>query len=295
LNPLGIHALVWTGGWDEPDARLAISQTKSLGYDFVEIPLLDPSGTDPDMTRRTLDEYELGATCSLGLSFTADISSEDPETAARGEALLADAVAVCRDVGSPYLGGVIYSAMGKYMRPATEAGRAQCFERLARIADRAAASGIKVGIEPVNRYESNLVNNADTAIAMIEAVGATNLVVHLDSYHMNIEEGDLAAPVLRAAERLGYVHIGESHRGYLGSGSIDFGRLFRALAYIDYSGPIAFESFSSNVVSEDFCSALGVWRDLWDDGRDLAAHAKAFIGEQLIAARRSSWAGGGVT
>jgi D-psicose/D-tagatose/L-ribulose 3-epimerase len=110
--------------------------------------------------------------------------------------------------------------------------------------------------------------------------------VHLDVYHANIEEGDVARPVRLAGDRLGYVHVGESHRGYLGSGTIDFAAFFRALVHAGYTGPITFESFSSAVVSPEFAAALGVWRNLWDDGRDLAAHARTFIADQLHAARR---------
>jgi D-psicose/D-tagatose/L-ribulose 3-epimerase len=74
---------------------------------------------------------------------------------------------------------------------------------------------VTIGVEAVNRYESNLVNTAEQALELVEEVGAPNLVVHLDAYHMNIEEANLADPVRMCAERLGYVHIGESHRGYL--------------------------------------------------------------------------------
>lgn len=78
-----------------------------------------------------------------------------------------------------------------------------------------------------------------------------------------------------------YVHIGESHRGYLGSGSVDFPALFGALADSGYTGPITFESFSSAVVSKDLSNALCVWRNLWDDGADLAQHARGFIDQSL--------------
>lgn len=81
-----------------------------------------------------------------------------------------------------------------------------------------------------------------------------------------------------------YIHIGESHRGYLGTGSCDFRSLFRALARSDYSGPITFESFSSAVVSKDLSNALCVWRDLWNDGPHLAQHARQFIASEMTAA-----------
>jgi D-psicose/D-tagatose/L-ribulose 3-epimerase len=81
------------------------------------------------------------------------------------------------------------------------------------------------------------------------------------------------------------VHIGENHRGYLGSGHLDFGAFFHALADVDYTGPITFESFSSAVVSPGLSSDLAVWRNLWSDGADLAAHARSFIAGQLAASR----------
>lgn len=83
-----------------------------------------------------------------------------------------------------------------------------------------------------------------------------------------------------------YVHVGEAHRGYLGSGSVDFEGLFRALVASGYAGPITFESFSSAVVSKDLSNALCVWRNLWEDGDDLAAHARQFIDGHLRAAEQ---------
>lgn len=280
-NPLGVHALVWVAGWSEPEARRAIARTHEAGFDLIEIPLLDPRSVDAAMTRRLLDESGVGATCSLGLPFEADVSNADPGVAARGEALLADAIDVTAAVGARFLGGVVYSAMGKYLEPPTQRGRRHAVDALRRAAERAARRDVAIGIEAVNRYESNLVNTADQALALVEDVGAENVVVHLDSYHMNIEESDLAEPVRRCGARLGYVHVGESDRGYLGRGTVDFGQLFRALADIGYPGPIVFESFSTVVVSPAFATALAIWRDPWQDGLDVARSARAFVETQL--------------
>lgn len=287
MNRLGVHALVWTGGWSNEDCRVAVTSTKEAGFDFIEVPLLDPAAVDVAMTRKQLEAEGLGATCSLGLSFETDISSEDDEVSARGERLLTSAVEVSAGIGAPFLGGVLYSAMDKYRTPATPASWERCVEVLGRVAEVAAREGVTLGIEPVNRYESNLCNSARQALQMIDHIAADNVVVHLDCYHMNIEEGDLETPVLLAADRLGYVHVGESHRGYLGSGTVDFARFFRALARVGYQGPVAFESFSSQVISQEFCSALAVWRDPWTDNRALAVHARRFMQDQLVAAKRA--------
>ena len=140
-----------------------------------------------------------------------------------------------------------------------------------------------LGIELVNRYESNLVNAADQALALIADIGAPNVTVHLDTYHMNIEEADFRQPVLACSDagRLGYVHIGESHRGYLGTGTVDFDTFFSALREVGYDGTIVFESFSSAVVAPDLSTTLAIWRNTWSDGMDLATKAREFILERI--------------
>ena len=110
----------------------------------------------------------------------------------------------------------------------------------------------------------------------------------IDTYHMNIEEGFLAqGPGGLRRPDLGYFHIGESHRGYLGTGTVDFTAVFRSLERIGYDGPIAFESFSSAVVDPVLSKMLGVWRNLWSDSYDLARHAKAFMDAQRVAAKHA--------
>ncbi|WP_148717042.1 sugar phosphate isomerase/epimerase family protein [Chitinolyticbacter meiyuanensis] len=277
MNPLGIHALVWAGNLAPEAARKVIGQSKAAGYDVVELSLHEPASMDVGLIRDLLRQHDLKVACSRGLAFDADVSSEDAAVVARGVALLEQAVQLTHDLGGSYFGGVPYSALGKYGHPVSAAGRRNVVQSLKRLADFAGNRGVTIGIEVVNRYESNVINTARQALALIDEVGAPNLVVHLDTYHMNIEEADFVQPVLECGERLGYVHIGESHRGYLGSGTIDFTAFFHALAMIRYAGPITFESFSSAVVAQGLSNDLAVWRNLWDDGMDLATHARSFM------------------
>jgi D-psicose/D-tagatose/L-ribulose 3-epimerase len=130
-----------------------------------------------------------------------------------------------------------------------------------------------------------VINTAHDALVLADDIGEDNVLIHLDTYHMNIEEDDLVRPVHEVV-LLGYVHIGENHRGYLGSGHLDFTAFFHALADIGYQCPITFESFSSTVVMEGLSNDLAIWRNLWSDGKDLARHAHGFITQQLHASRR---------
>src|SRR5690606_34002433 len=219
-----------------------------------------------------------------GLAFDADVSSDDPEVVARGAAILQDSLEVVAGLGGSVLTGALYSALGKYGRPLTSAGRANVVAVLRDLAREAAGRDVTLGLEICNRYETNVINTARDALRLADDIGEDNVMIHLDTYHMNIEESDFVTPVLEVGDRLGYVHIGENHRGYLGSGSIDFPAFFHALATIGFDGPITFESFSSAVVSPTLSNDLAVWRSLWTDGDDLARRAHQFIETHLAAA-----------
>jgi D-psicose/D-tagatose/L-ribulose 3-epimerase len=239
-----------------------------------------------------LQNNGLAAACSRGLARDADISSEDPQVVARGAALLRQSLDVTRDIGATVLTGALYSAFGKASSPLTAAGRANVVSVLRDLAAEADPMGVTLGLEICNRYETNVVNTAHDCLRLADDIGADNVVIHLDTYHMNIEENDFATPVRDCGERLGYVHIGENHRGYLGSGHIDFASFFAALAEIDYRGPVTFESFSSAVVAPGLSNDLAIWRNLWDDGADLAAHARRFVHDGLSDARALAGARG---
>ena len=280
MNTLGVHALVWVGDWTPASARTAIESTRAAGYDLIEIPILEPESFDIATTRKLLADSGLAAICSLGLDESTDVSSEDPAVVRRGRERLAAAVEVAAGIGATDLAGVLYSRLGKYPRPITPRSREHVVESMRWLAGEATAAGLRLNLEVVNRYESNVVNTAGEMLALIDEVGAP-IGVHLDTYHMNIEENGMVEPVLQTGDRLGYVHIGESHRGYLGTGTVGFDSFFAALRRTGYAGPITFESFSSAVVHPELSNTLAVWRNLWDDGADLARHARAFMAERL--------------
>jgi D-psicose/D-tagatose/L-ribulose 3-epimerase len=154
---------------------------------------------------------------------------------------------------------------------------------LQELAAEASNLGMTLGLEVCSRYETNVINTTPEALRLADDIGADKIVIHLGTYHMNIEEDDFVRPVLQVAERLGYVHIGENHPGYLGSGHRDFPAFFHALADIGYTGPITFESFSAAVVSPTLSNDLAIWRNMWDDGPVLAAHAYTYLRHTLEA------------
>jgi D-psicose/D-tagatose/L-ribulose 3-epimerase len=280
---IGCHALVFTGEFDTRGIASSVQRARAAGFDLIEFPLMEPDTFDSATARRSADAEGLDVTASLGLPAEADISSDDPSIVSAGHRLLDVALDRTAEMGGSHMCGVLYGSMRKHMAPASATGRASSVEAVRSLAGRASSLGIRLSLEVVNRYESNLLNTGRQALEYLKEVDRPDVSVHLDTYHMNIEESDLFQPILDVGDRLGYLHIGESHRGYLGTGSVDFGSAFRALDRIHYDGPIVFESFSSAVVSPTLSNTLGIWRNLWSDGDDLAAHANRFIRDQLAA------------
>lgn len=283
-NLIGVHALVWCGGWSKQETLLAAEGCRASGYDLIEIPAFDAHLLDASTTKSILEENNLRASTSLGLTFDADINSEDPEIVEKGKQTLMSALDFTHKIGGRYMCGVTYSALGKYPGPCTPLARKNCLGAMKDVAAKAADYGITVGLEVVNRYETNLLNTAAQGMEFLMDLDAANVGLHLDTYHMNIEENSMEQAIHTCWDKLAYVHIGESHRGYLGTGTVDFPAVFNALASIGYQGPITFESFSSAIVSKDLSTNLCVWRNLWKDSHDLAQHARQYIETNWTAA-----------
>jgi D-psicose/D-tagatose/L-ribulose 3-epimerase len=273
----GGHALVWVGDWSPSSARAAISSAARNGYDYIELAIFDPWNFDTKLTKDLLQEYGLRAHASLGLSAKTDVTSTDPSIVAKGDELLCKVTDVLHDIGGTELCGVIFSALAKYPTPASKENRNNSIKAMQRLADYAADKGINIDLEVVNRYETNIMNTGIEGLAFLDEVNRPNAYLHLDTYHMNIEEDGMQKSVLAAGDRLGYVHIGESHRGYLGTGTVNFDSFFAALKKINYKGPITFESFSSAVVDPSLSNTLCVWRNLWSDSDDLAKKSLDFM------------------
>lgn len=286
MGRLGIHSFVWTGGATQAMLEDAMEKSAACGYRLIEFAYLRPEKFDLDSLAKRAKALDLDIAVTMGLPLHADVSSEDRDVVKAGERLLTDAVKAVRDIGGSKLGGILYSAHAKYSRMPTDTGRKNSIEAIARTAEIAEAAGVDLVLEIVNRFETNLLNTTAQGLAFVAATCSDHVRLHLDTFHMNIEEANPAAAIRLAGDRIGYFHIGESNRGYLGDGVIDFDRIFDALLDIGYGGDITFESFSSAVVDESLSLACAIWRDTWTDNMPLARHAKTFIDLKVDEAQR---------
>ena len=132
-----------------------------------------------------------------------------------------------------------------------------------------------------------MLNTAAQALRFVEAVGEDNVGIHLDTFHMHIEEADAAAAIRACGSALRYFHVNENHRGYLNAGSIDFAPIFRALVTAQYAGPISFEAFSSATCTPAIAGKGAIWRSVFEDGEDVASRALDFLKSGMASAHRA--------
>jgi D-psicose/D-tagatose/L-ribulose 3-epimerase len=287
MNAFGLHALVVATEWDEAGAEKAIRTAAKIGYDVIETPIFDPASVDLVRTRDLLRQNKLTPSVSLGLTPETDISSADRAVSTAGINQLHKVVDATAFIGGKVVAGVIASAWQKYLVPPTDAGYRNAVAGIREVAKEARGKGVTIAVEVVNRFESNLFNTAAQAIRFVDAVGEDNVGIHLDTFHMHIEEPDAAAAIRACGSRLRYFHVNENHRGYLDAGSIDFVPVFRALVAAKYEGVIAFEAFSSSTCSPTVAGKAAVWRSVFEDSEDIARQALDYLKAGMASAHRA--------
>lgn len=268
----GAHAFLWIDEWTAEKGNKAIHAAADAGFDTIEIALLRPHDFDAAHHKKALKATGITATASIALPKGAHM----PEQPERAKHFLIEALDKLEAVGGNYLCGPLAFEVGKLTGKApTQSERQVVIDTLGEVAEEAQKRGISLGLEVLNRYETYMYNTLADAQATIKAIGADNLSLHADTYHMNIEEESFYKPLVEAADVLGYVHISESHRGLVGTGTVNWEQVFQGLKDAGYSGSLVLESFA--FPNEDLAAATCIWRPLNATSEMLAAEGLQFL------------------
>ncbi len=272
MAKLGLHSLAFMELWQAELAASLLPRFYDYGVRVIETPLLDYEAYDAEATKKVIAQNKMELVCSLGLPETVD-PQKDLETA---QAYLAGAIYKAAAAGSRVLSGVTYGSIGKTSgTPRTQEELDAICALLDYAAKHAKACGLGLGIEPCNRYETHLLNTAQQSFELIERIGADNLFIHLDSYHMNIEEAGFSQGFAQAGKHFGYLHLSESNRGVPGRGTINWPQLFDGLAKSDFDGTMTLESFV--FLAPEIASGLAVWRPVADKPDEVITEGLPFL------------------
>lgn len=268
----GMHSSLWIARWTPEAVESLALEAARHGLEVIEIALLAPETIDVAHSVRVLRDHGLAPTCSLGLP----LEVTAPRHPEKARAHLLRALEVAHALGSNTLSGVTYATIGDTSgAPPTEEEYANVAKALRPVAQRAAELGMTLGIEPCNRYETHLVNTAEQAVRLVERIGEPSVMIHLDTYHMNIEEKGFRGGIRDAGSHLRYIHLSESDRGVPGTGTVDWEATFGALAETGFDGDMVVESFVT--LPPEIARALSVWRPVADSASQVLGEGVPFL------------------
>ena len=265
-----IHAAVWGADWSPRAIGPTLDAAARIGYDHVVIPLRRFDDIDPEGLAREFRARGIAPLNSCGLPPDRDIGAADAAMRRRGAAHLVQAIALARDMGSTQIGGVLYGPLGKAAEPVTEDAFQRAAETLRGVAEQARAAGVRLALEIVNRYETPLLYNTARGLAILEAIAHPQVFLHLDTFHMSIDEARPFEAIAAATPRLAYFELDQSHRGPAFEGSLDLVNWCRQAAGAGYGGIVGVEAFSRQRLAPDHANGLAIWQERFVDGDRVA-------------------------
>jgi D-psicose/D-tagatose/L-ribulose 3-epimerase len=274
----GVNTFVWVSPCTTEAVRDLAPKVKAMGFDILELAVENPDLIDVKAVKTILTENQLEAIVCGAFGPDRNLCSSDPairENARKYTLWLIEAAAA---LGSPTVCGPMYSAVGKEHLD-DPAERQQEWQRavlgIRELAGVAQETGIKLALEPLNRFETDIINVVDQGLKLIDETGMENVGLHLDSFHMHLEEKDSASAIQRAGHKIFHFHACENDRGVPGTGQVRWTEIAKALKDIDYQGPVVIESFTNEV--KEIARAVCIWREIAPSQDAIAQQGLGFL------------------
>jgi len=268
----GASTFVWASPFGTDTLDL-IDKVKEFGFDLIEICVEQPETIDTRLVRARLNAVDLKPLVCGAFGPDRDMSAEYDAVRDNAATYLRQCVDIAHALGSPTVSGPMYAGVGATTMRTGEERRTQ-WDRAAAtlrpVADYAAGLGVRLALEPLNRFETDLINTVEQALRFLDDLGRTNVGLLVDTFHMNIEEKDIPAAIRRAGSRLFEFHACANDRGTPGEDHLPWPAIAAALADVSYSGPIVIEAFTSKI--KEIARAVSLWRPLAESEDALAAN-----------------------
>jgi D-psicose/D-tagatose/L-ribulose 3-epimerase len=263
VRAVGVSPWVWVSPVDDRALAVLIPRIAAFGFDAIELPIEQPGDWDPVRTRDLLAAHGLtvAAVCAVSPPGR-DLVGTTPAVTEATVAYLKGCVDSAAAVGAPCVGGPVYASVGRTWRM-TGAARDACYADFRRaiepVAGHAGERGVSIGVEPLNRYETSVVNTVEQTLEMISGLPSV-VGLMIDTYHLNIEEANPYAALAAAGPHIKHVQVSGTDRGAPGADHFDWPRFFAVLGTTGYGGAVCIESFTGD--NETIATAASIWRPL---------------------------------
>jgi D-psicose/D-tagatose/L-ribulose 3-epimerase len=281
----GVNTWVWTSPLNTDELGRLATHVAEMGFDHIEVPIEGDNEVDYARAGEIARDRGLTVSACAAIGPDQDLISPDPATRAGGMSYIRGAIEAARGLGATNLIGPMYSAVGRTWQQAPDE-REKDMElltgELRELSDYAGEHGVVLCIEPLNRFETSFINLTSQAIELVDRVGHPACGLLLDTFHMNIEEKNQAAAILKAGKLLGHFHACGSDRGTPGGDHIDWKSIVKALKEVGYEGDVVIESFTTDV--KVIARAAAIWRKIEPKRDNIAvdglANLKKFFGKR---------------
>jgi D-psicose/D-tagatose/L-ribulose 3-epimerase len=277
MNQFGANTWIWVSPLTDERLTQLAPRVRDMGFDVVELPIEQLGDWSPEHAAEVLTEHGLGASIAVAMAPGRELCGADAETVATTQAFLRECLDVAATVGAGAIAGPIYTSTGRTWRISPEERvslYAELRENFKPLADHAGQVGVKIGIEPLVRYETSLINTVEQALEAIDPL-PDSVGLLLDTYHANVEEKDFAGSFRLGGSKIVHVHASANDRGAPGSDHIDWVGFRDALRDVGYDGPVVIESFTAE--NETIATAASVWRPLEVSQDAIAVDGLAFL------------------
>jgi D-psicose/D-tagatose/L-ribulose 3-epimerase len=259
---IGVSTWLWTSPFTSETVEL-FPKIKSMGYDAVEIPVEYPEMIDAKTVKNALRQNGLEAIVCGAFGPSRDLTNDDPKVHENCFQYIIQCLDLCNEWGSKFLAGPMYSAVGKARMVSPEQRKIE-WERavtnLHQVSKLAQERNLEIALEPLNRFESDLINTAEDVLRLIQDINHPAAKVLLDGFHMALEERDLEHAITSAGDKLIHVQVSENYRGTPGTGQTPWDSFKRGLTNINYEGVVSIESFTPAI--KELAGAVCIWKNL---------------------------------
>lgn len=282
MNPVfGASTWLWTSPFSSDQVKV-LENIAALGFKAVELPVEDPALIDAAALVPVLRDLGLKPHVCGVFGPGRDISSPDAAERARTRGYLTECFAMAETLGTGFVFGPMYAQVGK-ARQLSEDDRKREWDlavsELRTVCKEAASRGLSIALEPINRFETDMVNSVSDALRMIRDIDHPSAKIMIDSFHMTIEESDIGAAIRAAGNDLIHVQVSENHRGVTGTGLTPWTEFRDALRDIGYQGSVVIESFTPE--NRDLAAAVCIWKRFTATQDEFASRGLAFL-QQLF-------------
>ena len=270
MNAIGIISMQYARPFTADHFHL-LSTIKASGFDFIELLVPEPGELNLVATRQAISEAKLDVVLAARVNLQRNIASADQLEHQSGIDYLNYAIETAAALGSTIVGGPLTGNplvfAGRPPQAVDEeerlARKARCVDGLTQVAKTAQENGITLAVEPLNRFESDILCTTQQGMELLDAVDHNCVKLMLDTFHMAMEESSIADAIRLAGPHIAHFQANENHRGFPGTGSVDWVAVCRALHEVDYTGPISLEPFRRD--DDRFGLPIAQWRAPHED------------------------------